>query len=61
MSKYGNPLSYTEEMPGYRQNNLFQSSFIPECESLISIKLPQTVLHCVGCIYEPIYEAAHTV
>ena len=31
-------------------------SIIAECESLIFIKLPKTVLHCVGCIYEPIYE-----
>lgn len=55
-SSCGNPLSnLLRKWHAVDKNNF---SVIPECDSLISIKLPQTALHWVGCTYEPTDEQA---
>lgn len=49
-------LQSIEEMPGLDKKNFSFFSLLPECESLISINLPQTDLPWTHCIYKPIYE-----
>lgn len=49
-------LQSIEEMPALDKKNFSFFLLLPEYESLISIKLPQTDLHWMCCIYKPIYE-----